>query len=76
MTPQLCNDMCQDFRFFGVQDHYQCFCGNDYGNQGGKAPESECNYPCTGVVWSSAVMCGGNLHNSIYAVVSTNTTAA
>ena len=70
MTPGLCSDLCQGFHFFGVQNGYGCFCGNDYGNQGGKAPESECNTPCYG---DGAIMCGANRHNSIYAV---NTTTA
>ena len=70
MTPSLCNDMCQGFHFFGVQYYNECFCGNDYGNQGGKAPESECNTPCKG---DPSIMCGGGAHSSIYAV---NTTTA
>ena len=65
MTPHLCNGLCRGFYFFGVQANKECFCGNDYGNQGGKAPDGECNTPCNG---DSSVMCGGINRNSIYAV--------
>ena len=40
MTPQFCSGLCKGFKFFGVQGDKgeNCFCGNDYGNQGGKVP--------------------------------------
>jgi hypothetical protein len=63
MTATICNGMCQGFKYFGLQAGGECYCGNDYGN--GKAPETECNSPCTG---ASGEICGGNLRNSIYAV--------
>jgi hypothetical protein len=64
MAPQLCSDLCHGFKFFGVQ-FSNCFCGNDYGNQGGKVPESDCNAPCPG---DPAIMCGSKgSFNSIYA---------
>ena len=65
MTAATCNGQCQGFKYFGLQNGNACFCGNDYGNKGGKAPETECNMTCTG---SSAEMCGSSEHNSIYAV--------
>jgi hypothetical protein len=68
MRPELCNDLCRGFHFFGVQFGYECFCGDDYGNQGGKAPENQCDLPCHG---DSSIMCGGANHNSIYAVKTT-----
>jgi hypothetical protein len=64
MTPQFCSGLCQGFKFFGLQDSNQCFCGNDYGNQGGKISESSCNVPCTG---DASTMCGAGSTNSIYA---------
>jgi hypothetical protein len=64
MTPALCSAICTGFKFFGVQDGSNCFCGNDYGNQGGKAPEGDCDSPCPG---DSSAMCGGPFRNSIYA---------
>ena len=69
MTPSLCSTLCAGFKFFGTQAGSQCLCGNDYGNQGGKAPDSDCNTPCTGD--SSSTMCGAPAgapaRNSIYA---------
>jgi hypothetical protein len=64
MTPKFCSGLCKGFKFFGVQDGWACFCGDDYGNQGGKTPESECNVPCRG---DASIMCGGGYRNSIYA---------
>jgi hypothetical protein len=58
MTPEFCSGLCKGFKFFGVQTN-GCFCGDDYGNQGGKTPESDCNAP--------SIMCGADYRNSIYA---------
>ena len=43
-------------------------CGNEYGEGGGEAPESECARPCTG---DSSIKCGGDNHSSICTVTST-----
>jgi hypothetical protein len=61
MTPEFCSGLCKGFKFFGVQG-IACFCGNDYGHQGGKTPESGCNTPCRG---DASIMCGGDYRNSI-----------
>jgi hypothetical protein len=63
MTPEFCSGLCMGFKFFGVQT-IGCFCGNDYGNQGGKIAERFCNTPCNG---DTSIMCGGPYLNSIYA---------
>ncbi len=64
MTVATCSGMCRGFKFFGVQLTNECFCGNDYGNQGGKVPESDCDHICSG---SPIEICGGASRNSIYA---------
>jgi hypothetical protein len=64
MTPSACSVLCKGFKFFGITGYCNCRCGNDYGNQGGKTPESDCYQPCTG---DSSIMCGGVRRNSIYA---------
>jgi hypothetical protein len=46
----------------GVQYGSYCFCGNSYGRYG-KAPESECNMPCSG---DPNIKCGGTWRNSVY----------
>jgi hypothetical protein len=61
MTVATCSAMCRGFKFFGIQLTNQCFCGNDYGNQGGKKPESDCDSTCTG---SPIEICGGSNRNS------------
>jgi hypothetical protein len=64
MTTVVCSALCKGFKFFGMEAGGQCFCGNDYGNQGGKVPESDCNVPCPG---DASIMCGSSNRNSIYA---------
>jgi hypothetical protein len=64
MSPSQCSAQCTGWKFFGLQSGFECFCGDDYGNQGGKAPESDCSVPCPG---DSGIMCGRNSRNSIYA---------
>jgi hypothetical protein len=68
MSPELCNGMCNGFAFFGLQGGGECYCGNDYGNMGGRAADSECSMRCTG---NPGAMCGNWGHNSIYHVNST-----
>jgi hypothetical protein len=68
MTPAVCSTLCFGFKFFGVQFGGGCFCGNDYGNQGGKAPDSDCDTACGG---DPSIKCGGAYKNSIYAQPST-----
>ena len=51
------------YQYYSVQDGGQCFCGNSFGNHGGKAPENECNMPCHG---NASEPCGGYEHNTIY----------
>jgi len=63
MTPQICSAICSWSKFFGLQNGHACFCGNSYGNQGGQAPDDDCNLPCSGDPNS---ICGGPCRNSIY----------
>jgi hypothetical protein len=63
MAPQLCSTLCADYKYFGVQYGYECFCGNAYGSQG-NASDSDCNTACYG---DSSTMCGGAGRNSVYA---------
>ena len=70
-NPEACSVMCSGFKFFGLQNGGECFCGDDYGNQGGKKPEAECPFPC----WhgdSGSGPCGGSARNSIYVVNNTD----
>ena len=76
MSPALCNMLCADFDFFGVQNGSMCFCGvhSDHDGPGygnfGRAPESECSAQCTDPHASSTgARCGGMERNSIYKVL-------
>merc|ERR1711951_121763 len=51
-----------DYRYFGLQDHSQCFCGNEM-NSFTEKPESECNYECPGNTYEK---CGSAWRNSLY----------
>ena len=62
-TPTECADLCQGFRYMGLQDGSQCFCDNDAGGLAAMAPEGDCNMPCAG---DANTMCGGPWRNSVY----------
>ena len=34
LSPRLCARLCDGYKYAGIQDGYECFCGNSYGNQG------------------------------------------
>eukprot|EP00051_Salpingoeca_urceolata_P005718 m.76364 g.76364 ORF g.76364 m.76364 type:complete len:685 (+) comp14509_c0_seq1:50-2104(+) len=66
MDVELCNSLCQDYAFFGVQmGGLGCFCGNKYGSEG-EAPISQCNVTCAG---NTSEVCGGPNLNSVFKVV-------
>jgi len=44
MTVELCAGYCKDYRYFGVEYGYQCFCGNDILSPGVVA--TGCNEAC------------------------------
>jgi len=62
---QLCMEHCTSlsFKYAGVQDGGNCFCGSDYGRYG--VSQGGCNRPCSSGV-SSKAACGGTLTNNIY----------
>eukprot|EP00043_Microstomoeca_roanoka_P015079 m.150305 g.150305 ORF g.150305 m.150305 type:complete len:678 (+) comp16171_c2_seq2:207-2240(+) len=65
MDVDLCNALCQDYAYFGVQNGGTgCFCGNDYGSQG-QVPSAYCNVTCIGDPLQN---CGGPELNSVYVV--------
>lgn len=64
MTPQLCQRLCADHHYAGVQWHSQCWCGDSLGGYDLR-PDGECNTPCSG---DPTQMCGGGWRNSVYFV--------
>ncbi|ESO13080.1 hypothetical protein HELRODRAFT_188102 [Helobdella robusta] len=63
LTPSLCWKICitAGNTFFGVQNYYECYCGNSYGLYG--PTPGTCTSKCTG---DSAEICGGYSKNSVY----------
>jgi len=63
MTVETCAQMCTGYKYFGVQNSDQCFCGNAYGAYG---PSTGCNEQCAG---NSGEKCGGGWANDVYSYV-------
>jgi len=67
-TLEFCGSRCgnKGYRFFGVQNGQDCWCGNSYNTNPdlhAKVPDSECNKPCTG---NADQMCGQAGRNGIF----------
>merc|ERR1740121_2904245 len=61
-TPDSCYKACIGYKYFGLQDGGQCFCGN--GPEIGAAlTEDKCNVACSA---QPGTMCGGSWINSVY----------
>jgi len=62
MTAEMCNAYCSqlEFKYFGLQNSSQCFCGNSYGKFG---LSNNCQMSCSG---NAQQKCGGNYVNSVY----------
>ncbi len=52
----------QGFKYAGLQNSNQCFCGMTHGYYG-KMPEDECNKKCQG---DKEEICGAYYRNSVY----------
>lgn len=63
-SPELCEDFCNGYFYFALQNGGDCYCGNSFGKHGA-APEEDCNRTC---VNSTTEMCGGTLRNSVYKI--------
>jgi len=65
MTPEMCQEICANYKYAGVQYAHECFCGDDEPPASKVRPRSECNMACTG---NSAIMCGGSWRMNVYNV--------
>ena len=61
-SPELCEDFCNGYYYFALQNGDNCYCGNRFGKYGAAA-EKDCNQICKG---DTAKLCGGTLRNSVY----------
>jgi len=48
MTPQMCEKLCQNFKFYGVETGSECWCGNELAQWTQKLQESDCHEKCWG----------------------------
>jgi len=64
MTQEWCFDACSSsgYLYAGLQDSFQCFCGNSYGSQG-QRDTSECNMACAG---NGGEACGAGWRNGVW----------
>ena len=66
MTPEFCKKICfedNDFKYAGVQNAYECFCGSNSLPSSKLLPKSQCNTMCLG---DSSKMCGGGWKMNIF----------
>merc|ERR1739848_124100 len=62
MTANFCNYLCQDYKYLGVQNGNECWCGNSDINFL-PANDYECRSPCGG---DQNEICGGSWRMTIY----------
>uniref|UniRef100_A0A1I8GKV5 WSC domain-containing protein n=1 Tax=Macrostomum lignano TaxID=282301 RepID=A0A1I8GKV5_9PLAT len=64
MSHELCSGICflGEFRYFGMQNSRECYCGNSYGSHG-LVSEGNCSAVCSG---NPMQKCGGYYRNSIF----------
>ena len=63
MTPALCDSLCPETRFVGLQYGSECWCGPTLGAGSEKVADAECKMPCAG---SHAAFCGSGLRFTLY----------
>lgn len=66
MTPQVCQNLCGNYKYAGVEYGRECHCGDTLTNNGatgGVIAESNCDTPCAG---DASRKCGGGWTLSVY----------
>jgi hypothetical protein len=66
LTVERCETICSGFKYFGIQNTNECYCGNMFKNPTQHKPESECDKACKG---NKNQKCGGGWRNNIYAKI-------
>ena len=67
LTPAKCIQSCKDkgYSFAGVQNVYQCFCGNEAPPQSTIVARHECKMACLG---DSSIKCGGHWRMNVFEI--------
>lgn len=63
MTTELCEEVCEGYKFFGTQYGHECWCGSDDIDHLQHGESEECNYECAG---DAGEICGGRWSMSVY----------
>jgi hypothetical protein len=63
MTAEMCGKFCEGYKFFGVEDGDQCYCGDQVENGHGPIASTYCDYPCQG---APLELCGGSWALNLY----------
>ncbi|KAH7320609.1 WSC domain-containing protein, partial [Stachybotrys elegans] len=63
MTPAACAALCTGYRFFGVENGSECYCGDNIDPARLAADQTTCSIPCTG---QANFVCGGGWRLSVY----------
>lgn len=69
LTVQSCTDFCQDYRYLGLGNRNECYCGDQLHNPLHIVAASSCNSTCAG---NKAETCGGVYLIAIYSQTSTS----
>lgn len=71
VTKGSCSDECskRNFNFFGLQNGYQCFCGNVLTSKADRRYDINCVRRCNA---NRNDFCGGDGYNAVYMIVSSN----
>ena len=65
-TPITCANACAKYKYFGLQNGWECYCGNSYGRYGNVKLMITCMMPC---LMDSKLLCGGNLTNAVFEIL-------
>ncbi|KAJ5023574.1 WSC domain-containing protein [Bipolaris maydis] len=62
MTVEKCAAFCTKYKYYGLESHDECYCGNTFEAPTNKVLDRNCDTKCKG----SIAMCGGGWHISLY----------
>jgi chitinase len=48
MSPEICQSLCPEYSYFGVEYGGECYCGNSINNGSTIVDDSQCDLPCGG----------------------------